>query len=112
MRRGGIGQRVRAWWTWPGDRCGRGPELMLCVQGERKSPSGEGLDGGFDGGLVPFECEEVVAVVVVDDVSGVLGVGVCRVGGDDLAVEVTDLIEERIERCVLGGAVRHLGFGR
>jgi hypothetical protein len=33
------------------------------------------------------------------------------IGGDDLAVEVADLVEERVERLVLGGAVRDLGLG-
>lgn len=75
-----------------------------------KGLSGEGLEGGLDGRLVAFEREEVVAVVVIDDVAGVLGIGVRGVRGDDLAVEVTDLIEERTERGVLGRAVRDLGL--
>jgi len=73
---------------WP--RCS-----VSCSGG--KGPSGEGLDGGLDGGLVAFEREQVVAVVVVDDRSSVVGVGVRSVRGDDFAVEVPDLIEERAE---------------
>ena len=75
-----------------------------------KGPSGEGLDGGVDGGLVALESEEVVAVVIIDDGAGVRGVGVRGVRCDDLAVEVTDLVEERTERRVLCGAVRDLGL--
>jgi len=52
-----------------------------------------------------------MAVVVIDDVAGVLRVGVRRVRGDDFAVEVAELIEERTERRVLGAALRDLGLG-
>ncbi len=83
--------------------------MVSCSGG--KGPSGEGLDGSFCGRLVAFEREQVVAVVVIDDMAGVLGVGVGGIRGDDLAVEVAELVEERIERVVLGGAVRDLRLG-
>jgi hypothetical protein len=45
----------------------------------------------------------------VDDSAGMLRVGVHNSRGDDLAVDVAALPEERSERSVLGGARRDLG---
>ena len=87
------------------------PRLVVVCSGGKR-PSGEGFDGGFDGWLVAFQREEVVAVVFLDDVACVRGVGMRGVSGDDFAIKVTDLVEERPERKVLGGPVRGLGFGR
>ena len=82
--------------------------LVVCSGGKR--PSREGFHGGLDSGLVAFQREEVVAVVVINNVASVLCVGVRSVSGDDFAVEITDLVKERPERQVLGSAVWYLGL--
>ena len=50
-------------------------------------------------------------MVVIDDIACVRGVGVRGVSGDDFAIKVADLVEERPERQIFGGPVRDLGLG-
>src|SRR6266536_3796747 len=73
-------------------RCSMRPwprSTVWCTGGKRRR--GHAADGGLQGRLVALDTEHVVGLAVPDQVAGILGLGVERVGSDDLALQIHPL---------------------
>src|SRR6266540_1887524 len=73
-------------------RCSMRPwprSTVWCTGGKRRL--GQVADGGLQGGLVALDGEQVVGLAVTDQVAGMLGLGVERIGSDDPALQIHPL---------------------
>jgi hypothetical protein len=74
------------------------------VHGGGKRVRGKPVDGGLEAGLIGLDREQILGVLVLDQVAGMVSLGVQRIRGHDHPAQV-EVVQQRAELGDLVGGV-------